>query len=127
MILLIPCVICALSALSFLPDYNSMCCPTHPGRLADSPQSLNPWTPCVCGRLEDDDRLDTILGNLRRKAPSVLGPNDQSQGHSHSESGMGSDVLSAKGELALQLKEVRGRVKGLEEHLTARRKAAARN
>lgn len=48
MILLIPCVICALSALSFLPDYNSMCCPTHPGRLADSPQSLNPWTPCVC-------------------------------------------------------------------------------
>ena len=81
----------------------------------------------MCGRLEDDDRLDTILGNLRRKAPSVLGPNDQSQGHSHSESGMGSDVLSAKGELALQLKEVRGRVKGLEEHLTARRKAAARN
>ncbi|KAF5830416.1 hypothetical protein DUNSADRAFT_14637 [Dunaliella salina] len=66
-------------------------------------------------RLDDDDRLDTILNHLRRTRP------DSARGKSNAEDG-GSEVHSVKGELFGSMQHVCGRVKGLEERLASKKK-----
>lgn len=76
-------------------------------------------------RLEDDDRLDTILEGLRRKAPMPVPLLPEGGGKGARDAGPGArdDAASVKGELASGLKEMRGRLKGLEDRLSTRRQA----
>ena len=68
-------------------------------------------------RLEDDERLDALVGALRKKTP-LLDVSPQAEDQS-------SDVHSLKGELKGGLCQTRERLQGLEERLAAKRKALA--
>ncbi|GAX72690.1 hypothetical protein CEUSTIGMA_g146.t1 [Chlamydomonas eustigma] len=83
-------------------------------------------------RLGEDDRLDSILAHLRQKNPSVLEDSDVTHGAGDRNSGRqsgggnGSEVsFSVKSELAKGLREVKGRIKGLEDRLASKKKALA--
>ncbi|MEW5301830.1 MAG: hypothetical protein WDW36_004665 [Sanguina aurantia] len=67
-------------------------------------------------RIRDDDRLDTLLSHLRKKTPSSPSP---------AKEGSDGEGGSVKGQLAVGLRDVRSRVAGLEDRLSARKKAAA--
>lgn len=67
-------------------------------------------------RIRDDDRLDTLLSHLRKKTPSSPSP---------AKEGPEGEGGSVKGQLAVGLRDVRSRVAGLEDRLSARKKAAA--
>ena len=83
-------------------------------------------------RLGEDDRLDRMLGYLRAKAPAPtpaadaapdVGPRSD-KGRPRSSAGGGSEAsFSVKSELAQGLREVKGRIKGLEDRLTSKKKA----
>lgn len=86
-----------------------------------------PVLTCSChvhdpDRLEDDDRLDTILETLRKKAPSLAPTPDTSDVASTTR---GSDTTSVKGELARGLKDMKGKIRNLEDRLAAKRKSLA--
>lgn len=71
--------------------------------------------PCFCAcRLDDDDRLDTILNHLRRNARPDTAPAEKRD-------------AQGKGNLVEALQDVRGKVKGLEERLAAKRKISLRS
>jgi hypothetical protein len=82
-------------------------------------------------RLEDDERLDTILEGLRRRAPDPR-PASHRKGMSAGAAAATEDDdveqakvdASATKQLASSLAEVRGHLRGLEDKLSARRGGA---
>ena len=85
-------------------------------------------------RLGEDDRLDTILSHLRQKAPGADRPDAVKGGGAGggdrsarpATAGGGSEAgFSVKSELAKGLREVKGRIKGLEDRLASKKKALA--
>jgi hypothetical protein len=82
---------------------------------------------CVAHRLEDDERLDTILEGLRRRAPDPRPASHTKSGSTGAAATQEDDVQLAKADasatkqLASNLAEVRGHLRGLEDKLNARR------
>ena len=79
--------------------------------------------------------MDTILAHLRQKAPGAERPDavkggggagDRAARPATAAGGGGSEAgFSVKSELAKGLKEVKGRIKGLEDRLASKKKALA--
>lgn len=107
---------------------------SSPYQLPDATPALLRDLPPHWRRLGEDDRLDTILAHLRHKAPSVASEpsdlrSDQRPDDGGSMAGDGGSSAasypSAKSELAKGLKEVKGRIKGLEDRIALKKKAMA--
>lgn len=81
-------------------------------------------------RLEDDERLDTILEGLRRRAPDPKPSVQRKGGGAGAATTEDDDVVLAKADasatkqLASSIAEVRGQLKGLEDKVAARRGVA---